>query len=399
MQAIVMDWLAKKDWDTSQLIDWLQGYDLPLFGDSDEPYLWLLRGVPEADERYPAETEFASRVAALIDERPDVERRGKRPDQLLFNLFMLSAGLNCADQLADPLVSVFERAQLKGKWRGIDLRTALKTALIANQKDSRLLPVWEDALCDGDERFLTIDEYDFVDAARLMPPAEDRRGTPAMEAIGKALMRIAIRLENDSERRVKYRSLIQKVEYTYPGRRSWPKDLLSVANVNQWRNWAIECLPSLHIKVFSNDQDYGSFTWRYLVSCIPSSLDYEVVRKLCRDQVFELRMSDKTAEFLENIAPTFERNRLGNPYPSDSSVLGVVITSIIETGIDPKSASIAKVLRRIGGYDKTELDNVIEPIADRVSEGEISKDNVLHFARASDLPAQTVSYIKKRFAA
>src|SRR5207253_9557411 len=96
MQAIVTNWLMKEDWNMSQLMDWLQGYGLPFAGDADEPYLWLLRGIPEASERHVTEVQFAGRVAALIRECPDVERPGKRPDQILYNLFMLCAGLSCA---------------------------------------------------------------------------------------------------------------------------------------------------------------------------------------------------------------------------------------------------------------------------------------------------------------
>ena len=48
-RIVVTAWLAKEDWNSKQLTDWLQGYDLPAFGHSDEPYLWLLRGIPEAE--------------------------------------------------------------------------------------------------------------------------------------------------------------------------------------------------------------------------------------------------------------------------------------------------------------------------------------------------------------
>lgn len=395
MQAIVTNWLATEDWTTGQLIDWLQGYDLPLFGDADESYLWLLRGIPDGDKRHPIETRFAERVAALINERPDVKRPGKRPDQILDNLFMLCAALSCADELADPLFGVLQRGQLRGEWRGNDLRTSLKAALIANQKDSRLLPFWEGALQNSEQRFLTIDEFDFVEAARLMPPSASERGKPAMDAIGRALRLTASRWQEDAEKRLKHRALICKVEDTYPSRPSWPLDLVYAADTHEWPKWAVDCLPSLHIRLETNT----SITWHYLAACIPYSLEYDVIKKLCGDQVYELRMAEGTIAFLEKNAPTFERNRLGNPYPSDSSVLGVVITSIIENGLDPKSAPIGDVLKRLGGYAKADLDHVIEPIADRVSEGKISEDNVVQFARASDLPAQTVSYIEMRIAA
>src|SRR5436309_11005637 len=64
------------------------------------PYTTLFRSIPEADERYPAKKEFARRVAALLNEQPDVKPTGKRPEQVLYNLLMLCAGLSCSNELA-----------------------------------------------------------------------------------------------------------------------------------------------------------------------------------------------------------------------------------------------------------------------------------------------------------
>jgi hypothetical protein len=243
MRTIVRNWLASDDWNTTQLIDWFQGYDLPALGHDEEPYLWLVRGIPEADERYPAEKKFASRAAVLLKEQPDVKRPGKRPDQVLYNLLMLCAGLACADELFDPLFEVLERQKTQGNWRGIDLRTALKAALISNQKDSRLLPVWEDALLDGEQRFLAIDEYEFIDATRLMPPSAAKRGEPAVDAIGKALKIVAKRNEHQEMREEIFASAAKKVIDTYPGRPMWGRDLLLQAVQQEWPKWAIETIP------------------------------------------------------------------------------------------------------------------------------------------------------------
>jgi len=310
MRTIVQGWLASEDWTTTQLIDWFQGYNLPAVGHDEEPYLWLLRGVPEADERHAAEKKFTGRAAMLLKEKPDVKRPGKRPDQALYNLFMLCAGLSCPDELADPLFRVFERRQLKGKWRGIDIRSALKSALISNQKDSRVFASWEKLLLNGKNEFFTVDEFEFLDAARLMPESEDKRGEPALNAIGKAFKMMASKLEPDHERRIRYRSIVNKVIETYPGRPTWNLDLLRQADGNVWPIWSIECLPSLYVPILDNGSSDRTLTWHYLVSCIPWPLNYRVVGSMCQEQVFELEMADTTAEFVESIAPVFERNRL-----------------------------------------------------------------------------------------
>src|SRR2546425_483054 len=108
-RTLVTKWLTKTNWQPGELIDWLQGYDMPPVGHDEEPYVWLLRGLPEADERHEAEKEFAKRVAVLLLDEPDVKRPGKRADQVLYNLFMLGAGLSCPDELAVPLYEIYER--------------------------------------------------------------------------------------------------------------------------------------------------------------------------------------------------------------------------------------------------------------------------------------------------
>ncbi len=244
MRTLVAGWLASEHWTTGQLIDWFQGYDLPALDRGEEPYLWLLRGIPDANERHSAEKKFATRVAALLREKPDVKRPGKRPDQVLYNLFMLCAALSCPDELFDPSVEVLERQAMHGKWRGIDLRTALKAALISNQKDSRLLSVWEEALRNGNQRFLAIDEYEFVDAARLMPPSLARRGEPHLPAIGRALKVVAERHETDGTREKVFASLAKRVIDTFPGRPMWGRDLLLQAVQHEWPKWAVEIIPA-----------------------------------------------------------------------------------------------------------------------------------------------------------
>jgi hypothetical protein len=244
MRQIVCDWLASENWSTSKLVDWFQGYDLPALGHEEEPYLWLLRGIPDDAERYQTEKKLATRAAVFLREQPDVKRPGQDPDQVLYNLLMFCAGLSSAHELADPLFEFLERRRLEGKWRGVDLRTALKSALITNQRDARLVPVWEESLINGHERFLTIDEYDFIDAARLIPGSIEKQGTPALDVIGKALRVVADRHDRDEKREQTFFTLANKVIDTYPRRPSWGRDLLIQALKQAWPRWAIEVMPA-----------------------------------------------------------------------------------------------------------------------------------------------------------
>src|SRR6185503_11521173 len=148
MRELVARWLGDDQAGPGLLVRWLQGYGLPPVGHDEEPYLWLLRGIPPGADRDNVEEAFANRVAKLLDEKPDETRLGERPDQLLYNLYHLCAGLQRPDELGERLYAVFTRGKLKGEWRGVDLRYALLGALISNQVDARLLPVWE-AMLEG----------------------------------------------------------------------------------------------------------------------------------------------------------------------------------------------------------------------------------------------------------
>ncbi len=242
LREMLAEWLAREEWHPQQLIEWLQGYDLPPVGHDDEPYLWLLRGLPVANERYEAEVELANRVARILEDEPDRKRPGTRPDQVLYNLFMLCAGLSCPDQLADSLYGVFQRGVLEGEWLGVDLRYALQIALILNQSDDRLLQEWEAKLDSRKQVFLPGSEYDGFEGIRLIPSV-DGRGKPALDAIGKALRAMAIHLEDDEERSAQLVSLINRVVETYPGRQTWNIDLLYQAIRNRWPDWAMQSLP------------------------------------------------------------------------------------------------------------------------------------------------------------
>ena len=245
MRETLGQWLALDEWKPQALIDWLQGYDLPATGHDDEPYLWLLRGLPPADERYELQEELANRVGRILEDSPDESRPGTRPDQMLYNLLMLSAGLNCPDSLADPLYKMLLRGKLKGEWLGVQLNYALRVALALNQLDDRLQPQWEVMLQERRHDFLDGDELDGFEGIRLMPPSADRRGEPALDAIGKALRVIAIHLETEDAPTEEFRSLINRIVETYPGRPTWNLDLLHQANKSHWPDWAMHCFLGL----------------------------------------------------------------------------------------------------------------------------------------------------------
>jgi hypothetical protein len=366
MRSMLAEWLQQTHWEPQQMIDWLQGYKLPPVGHDDEPFLWLLRGLPVADELCSAKRELATRAAKVLADKPDETRPGTRPDEVLYNLFMLCAGLSCPDQLADPLYEVFQRRFLKGKWLGVDVRDALQSALISNQLDNRLQPVWEIMAEKGEHDFLPGDYYDGFDGIILMPEAADKRGEPALDAIGKALKAMSKHLEQEHDRRPRFRLLLERVLNTYPGRPTWNIDLVMRAHKKRWNAWAVECLPSLYISCGSVPQGRESaVVWCQILDCVPVGYDYEITEELCNGLVKQVNVTGATVKLIESIAPTFERNRVNNPFPSDRSTWGIVIASIIEASIDTTRSPIGEKLRDVVGRLEG-LQEIMRPVALRL---------------------------------
>ena len=239
INATLGGWLRQEDWQPQQLIDWLEGHKLQRVGYEDEPYVWILRGLPLGDERCWAETRLAQRVATVLEDEPDVKKPGKRPEQVLFNLFMLCAGLNCPDELNKPLRQVLGRKALKGEWLGVDLRYTLQGALTWNQLDRHLESVWDAMLSGKGHDFLPGDEYVGFDGILQMPESEATRGEPYLAAIGRALGAMALLLEGETDRTLEFAALIEKVTNTHPLRPDdWDVRLALEAEKNAWPAWA-----------------------------------------------------------------------------------------------------------------------------------------------------------------
>src|SRR5215213_708177 len=212
------EWLARPDWTLGEAHDWLQGHRLPPVGHDEDAFVWMLRGLLCADDRGEAEAETARRLARVLGERPDVTRPGLRPDELLYNLFMLCAGLGFPEVLGEPLLAVYERRELSGRWMGTDLRVALTAALIPNQVDKRLLPVWQSMIGGRCDDFLIGGLAHGLDGVTFLPAAEP--GEAPLRELGDALKALSVRLHDEPDRRPEFAQYIEGVVSRYPGRPS-----------------------------------------------------------------------------------------------------------------------------------------------------------------------------------
>lgn len=336
-KGTLKSWLLRESWEVQQLVNWLQGYDFSPVGHDEEPFRWIVRWLPTGEAKDQARTTLAERLATLLEKNPDINPIGDRPEELLYNLFMLCAVLGCPAQLHGPLLAVFGRQKLQGQWFGIDLRAALRIALIKNQADERLLPVW-DVMSSGKRHpFLPGDEFDGFDGARFIPSGLQAPDAPALNVIGKALGGIAQKLDKEPTRRTKLRTLISRAIETYPGRPTWDQDLINQADQHQWPGWAVECLPNLYVRLAALPKNgERGLLWHYITACIPQTYEHRVVKKLCNDHVVEIELSKEAARFVEQIAPVFEEKRVSNPFVSERAAVGAAASAMEQVEQDAR---------------------------------------------------------------
>ncbi|MFZ3212803.1 MAG: hypothetical protein WA188_14965 [Terriglobales bacterium] len=363
MRAFVGDWLGVQEWKVSQLLSFLRGYGLPPVGHDEKPYLWLLRGLSLGSDRYQYEKEMAKRVAILLDTTSVIEKMlGRRNEKASYNLLLLAAGLSCPDELAGPLYRLFQfiapREEFRRKkWLGIPLVDCLRTALIENQKDSQLGGEWREMLSSGTSKHLAGNPYDGFDGIRLMPSSPRSRGEPALNEIGSALRHMTRYLNDERERRGKFRDLVVKLLDTYPGRRTWHRDLIVQADVNEWPSWAIDCLRLFVPLTERSDPPRSYYVWE-VVFDIARDLGWITDSdKLCGGQVYRVQLQPDGVQIVEEIALKLEQSRIDNPYSSARSVVGGINQALCEAELSLKdslpevaSAVVAARRKRICAY-------------------------------------------------
>jgi hypothetical protein len=337
LQRLLLPWLSHPS--TEPLEDWLQGYGLPPVGHDEEPYIWLLRGLPRGKGRHDAEQELSSQLARVLQREPDRHRPGRRPEQMLYNLLMLCAGLSTSTELAEPLDAMFQREVLAGHWQGHDVRDALLLALIHNQPDARWGPVWSQLLAGG-HPFLPGGPYDGFRGILRMPPPGGQPGEPALEAIGQALRQMGDYLSERhySDRRPRFRELLSWVEQTYPSTRR-PRDLLELADRQHWPEWMVTCLPTLCIDLGPAPEGRRHFLlWTMIARFLPHpgrqswpkiarilrrpATQPKLEQELCGGVVEQIQIPGPWVKEVKEIAGAMEKARMVAPYPSDSALSG-----------------------------------------------------------------------------
>jgi hypothetical protein len=341
----LVTWLKKRDWTTDELFRWLEGKELPGVGYDEEPYEWILRALPIADERHEAEQELARRLSLVLRHEPDAKSGITYSNEALYNLLSLSAELQCRDVLAEPLYQMYERRALTGEWRGVSLREPLAAALIYNQVDNRLAPLWERMLEQGDE-FLPGDEQSAFAGILYMPSSAQTRGEPYLGCIGKALGRIATQLEKEKNGQAQFLRLLGWVKSAYPRtEHRWAIDLIKQADENNWTAWAIVRLDL--VCELDRGQSQALDVYEYYIWDAYFPFLYQVCRSasghgkhhvtkkqsLCQGKVLRVLVSGDTQELL--MALTFnaemERRKAAGEFSSYDTVYKITCATFYDT--------------------------------------------------------------------
>ncbi len=203
-------------------------------------------------------------------------------------------------------------------------RRCLLDALIENQFDRKLEPLWSEMLerTVPATRFLKGGPYDGFQGVLLLPKSEAEPGEPALDAIGGALKALAISFEGRRNKRQRFRDAVQRVTETHRHWPTWSRDLILQAYDSKWPEWALESVPtSLYIPLATAiDGARRVLAWKYLLYPIPHTWEYEVEAQFRNGVVREVIVAGKVARFLEEVAFVIEPVRRQHPDPSDRSL-------------------------------------------------------------------------------
>lgn len=245
MRFRVQKWF-KAGSSVDQFIRWLEGYDLPPVNPEEEPFRWLLRGLPLGAERPRIRRKFSELIVELCQKRVDVDPPSPRPDDFLFSFFSFAGGLDDPQLLAGPLSTVYERL-IERNHLNVEVRDALTGALVRNQKDNRFESDWMTFLAKREHPHLPGNEYTGWAGVRRLPRsgAESDQGHPNLPVIGKSIRLLCNWLENEDDRERRIRHILVDLLELYSHEQYFAAEIIELSFAYEWPIWAQENVPSL----------------------------------------------------------------------------------------------------------------------------------------------------------
>jgi hypothetical protein len=153
---------------------------------------------------------------------------------------------------------------------------------------------------------------------------------PVSEQFGFGLKEKVLALEGRKGRRKELRWVLDGFCAANPEPRLAER-LIRLADTERWPAWAVECLPSLCVRMPSPPGDSAKvLIWHYLSECVPGRDQVVVHATLCSGLILDALIGAANEQWVQAFAPVFERSRLGNPFPSVESMVGVVLDTIRE---------------------------------------------------------------------
>lgn len=349
-------WLGRPA-NPGEILDWLQGYALPPVGHDDEPYIWMLRGLPVGGDQHEVERSLAERLAEFFKSKPDTRPLGDQPSQVLYNGLMLAAGLAVPEILGPHLLEIYQRRALKGAWLGIDLRSALTSALVANQTDFGLAGDWQRLLKFEDHDFL-IGKADqgfegVLAMTRGLSDESEQATGSAWAEIGKAIVAMAEHMHGQ-QRRGSLRQLFCRVRDAFAGRPTLNLELLKSVDEHGLPSWGADCLPSLFVPEIEVSPDLVRvFLWapyRHVINC--GSEPTKELDCLWDGCVYHVETSRNAIRLLDHIVPEAERLRLGSPFQAVDSWRAVAVEAMVAAEdrlqySEPDTAAFAREARAL----------------------------------------------------
>ena len=319
MESAIRPWVEDPNRDHAQLMRWLSGSDLPPVGHDEEPYVWLLRAIPRGAERPRFEARLAECAGQLLEEAGQF-RLTSEGEKILYNLLALCAGLRGRDHLAAPLLRVLHEDQLDSVYYGVHpLNSLLRPALIYNQRDNTLQPVWESLLRGTPHKILGGNAPDGFQGILYMPPSEAERGSPAVEAIGEALTRIVAYFETRPNKVKLLREFIDRVQTRYPGH-GWELEIIGFSDRYGWPRWTDVALPSLNIRSGENQ----FVTWLHVVNLLQKPFQVETLRQWAEGRICEIRLPQERHAFYLTVCKSVEKYRRKTSDGGENAERGIV---------------------------------------------------------------------------
>jgi hypothetical protein len=258
-----------------QLLDWMRGYGLPA-SDTEEPYLWIARGLEAKNAIEPIRDRFCACIKAVLESRPDqgLDPRGadtRSQQRALFNLFMLCSCVRCPSELADPLFTMYNALPASDDSRagdllplpmrelhGLDPRDALRVALVENQVDRRLHAEWRALLERRNSRLPGDAEDGYEGMLRMHPPGRPTEPMTDDILYASVLLLDDILREKDKEIQRSRLSSMNEIAFAlYP---SQPWDVLQIEELLAQREAALRKRPLLAerlMKILADNKKRG----------------------------------------------------------------------------------------------------------------------------------------------